>query len=132
MTNVTLHKIKRKHGACWALRWYGTDGKRYGESLGSCRKLPKRDAEALRRAKQGKLDCGVVRPDRPGRMTLDAFAEQYPGRRRRGDTGRGFLRGAPKLSAKTIRGHAMTLRYMVEHFGGDQAIEHAIGQSLEG
>lgn len=86
MTKVTLHKCKRaraptKNGAprsrtFWMLRWYGTDGCRYGEVIGGCDKLPKRDAEARRREKQSKLDCGVVRPDRPRRNTLADFLQQ--------------------------------------------------------
>ncbi len=76
MTRVTLHKVKRKRGASWVLRWFGNDGRRYGEAIGDARTMPKRDAEAERRAKQGKLDCRVESPDRPGAMTLDNFLKR--------------------------------------------------------
>lgn len=74
MTNVTLQKSRRRR--VWLLRWYGTDGRRYCETIGDARQMAKRDAEAVRRGKQSKLDCGVVKPDRPRRNTLADFLRQ--------------------------------------------------------
>jgi integrase len=84
MTKVTLHKVKRprppgKDGKdkpprqVWMLRWYGSDGKRYGETIGDCRKVSKREAGGRRREKQSKLDCHQESPDKPKRMTLAEF-----------------------------------------------------------
>ena len=111
MTKITLHQVARprprgRPRKVWMLRWYGTDGKRRGETLGECRTVSKRDAESVRRDKQSKLDCGVIKPDKPRRMTLAGFSDHYQERRRQGDTGRGFLRGAPKLGEATITDHA--------------------------
>ncbi len=79
MTKITLHQVARprprgRPRKVWMLRWYGTDGKRRGETLGECRTVSKRDAEAVRRDKQSKMDCGIVRPDKPARMTLQELA----------------------------------------------------------
>ncbi len=128
MTKITLNKVKRRGRtdrrvrAVWMLRWYGTDGKRYGETIGECKKLTKRDAEAIRRSKQSKLDCNIVRPDRPKKINLGVFLAHYQEQRRQGNTGRGFMRGAPKLSDATITAHTMTLRYLIKHFREDRAI----------
>jgi integrase len=78
MTKVTLHKVvrPRRNGTSrlvWTLRWYGTDGKRRGETVGDVKKVSRRQAQAARRAKQSKLDCGIERPERPRRMTLADF-----------------------------------------------------------
>ena len=108
MTKITLNKVKRKGRtdrrvrAVWMLRWYGTEGKRYGETIGDCKKMSKRDAQAVRRSRQSKLDCDIVGPDRPKKMTLGVFLGYYQEQRRQGNTGRGFMRGAPKLSDATI------------------------------
>ncbi len=123
MTKISLHKVKRKTGAVWMLRWYDSRGKRCGETIGKVGVMTKRQAEHARRQRQGKIDNGLAKLDRPERMTLGAFSEHYKDRRRQGDQGRGHLRGAPKLTEATITDHAMTLRYMVHHFGEDQAID---------
>lgn len=56
---ITLHKVKRKRGAAWALRWYGSRGKRYCETIGKGSVMTKRQAEAVRRDRQGKIDNGL-------------------------------------------------------------------------
>lgn len=74
MTRVELHQVKRGEGRkVWMLRWFGTDGKRYGETLGDVGDMSKRDAEAAQRAKQSSFDAGGVKVDKPRRMTLEAF-----------------------------------------------------------
>ena len=74
MTTIQLHKISRKSGAVYALRWHGTDGRRFFETLGSVRKMTKREAERARTAKEGDIAHGTVPRNRPQDMTLDAFA----------------------------------------------------------
>ena len=103
MTKVTLHKVSRPRPRgrprhVWMLRWYGTDGKRYGETLGEVGKVTKREVSAVRREKQSKFDCKLERPDKPKQMTLSEFHPYYLDRRQRGDAGRGHLRGFPKLA----------------------------------
>jgi hypothetical protein len=104
------------------LRWYGTDGKRYGETLGEVGKVTKREVSGVRREKQSKLDCKLEKPDKPKQMTLSEFHPYYLDRRRRGDAGRGHLRGFPKLAPKTILEHDMALRYLIQHFGPKKVI----------
>lgn len=86
MPKVTLHRLVRsgcseRPRRVWVLRWYGTDinpetgnSIRYSETIGDAGKMFKRDAESIRRAKQSKLDCRMVRPDKPKRVTLAELA----------------------------------------------------------
>ncbi|MEE9129667.1 MAG: hypothetical protein V3T84_06580 [Phycisphaerales bacterium] len=104
------------------LRW--TSGrKRCGETLDGVDQISKREAKARQRAKQSAFDSGTESPNRPDRMTLRQLIAYYPDRRRQFGKGRGHLRKAQKLSEATIDSHLMTLRYMVQFFGGDQAID---------
>ena len=130
MTKITLHKVKRKTGSVWMLRWFGREidpktgkPKRHGDTIGRIGMMTKRQAEHVRRQRQGKIDNGLAELDRPVQMTLGVFSEHYKDRRRQGDQGRDHLRGAPKLSEATIELHEMTLRYMIQHFGAGQAID---------
>ena len=42
MTKITLHKVKRKRGAVWMLRWYDSHGRRCGETIGKVGEITKR------------------------------------------------------------------------------------------
>ncbi|MEE9130600.1 MAG: tyrosine-type recombinase/integrase [Phycisphaerales bacterium] len=75
MTKITLHKVKRKRGSVWMLRWYDSRGRRCGETIGKVGVMTKRQAEAIRRDRQGKTDNGLATLDRPERMTLADFIE---------------------------------------------------------
>ena len=90
--------------------------------MGKLKEVSKREAQLQLREKQAAFDKGTQSPNRPDRMTLRQFIDQYPDRRRQGGDGKGYLREAPKLSEKTITHHLMTLRYLVKHFGNDKAI----------
>jgi len=51
MTRVSLYKTKRPTKGnpkrqVWQLRWIGTDGTRYCETIGDLSRMTKRDAEA--------------------------------------------------------------------------------------
>lgn len=85
MTKVTLKRVKRSgpNGVrlVWMLRWNDQHGGQPGETIGDAGRvngkgkvvsgqMSRRRAEAIRRDKQSKLDCGVIRADRPKRMTL--------------------------------------------------------------
>ena len=75
MTKITLHRVKRKRGAVWMLRWFDSRGHRCGETIGKLGVMTKRQAEAIRRERQGKVDNGLAKLDRPERMTLAEFIE---------------------------------------------------------
>ncbi len=70
---ITLHRVKRKTGAVWMLRWYDSRGKRCGETIGKVGVMTKRQAEHVRRERQGKLDNRLIPRDRPKRMALQEF-----------------------------------------------------------
>ncbi|MCP3903799.1 MAG: tyrosine-type recombinase/integrase [Planctomycetes bacterium] len=81
-TDVRLYQAKRPTRGdpkrkVWLIRWYGTDGRRYCETIGVVGKLTKREAEAIRRDKQSKIDCNVTRPNRPKRITLSALIDRH-------------------------------------------------------
>ena len=121
MTQVSLYKTKNGNNEVYLLRWYA-GGKRRSETIGKAKNLSKREAEAMRREKEKAFIKGTESPTRPDKMTLRQFLDQYADRRRQGDTGRGYLREAPKLDEETIEKHVMTLRYLIHHFGNDKAI----------
>lgn len=78
MSKVALYPTKQPIKSnpkrrVWQLRWIGDDCKRYGETVGEVGKMPKREAEAIRRAKQSRMDCGVIHSNRPERITLADF-----------------------------------------------------------
>ena len=77
-TNVSLKRAgrRRRDGRTyyvWQLRWHGRDGKHYCRSIGHAGQVSKREAERARRELQGKLDHGIVKPDRNDRLTLSQF-----------------------------------------------------------
>ncbi len=75
MATITLHNVKRTNRRIWMLRWYDSRGRRCGETIGKAGVMSKRQAEAIRRDRQGKTDNGLAKLDRPERMTLAQFAE---------------------------------------------------------
>ena len=81
MSKIALYKIGGRTKAnpkrqVWMLRWRGSDGKRYGKIIGDAGMMTKREAEHLRRQRQGKFDCHVIPVDQPKRITLSAFVAQ--------------------------------------------------------
>ena len=87
MTTVTLQRNKRKlrptkkgedrYRKVWQLRWYGTDGRRYCETIGDAKTMAKRDAEAVRREKQTDFDSDRENPVAPDKVTVSDLVEQY-------------------------------------------------------
>lgn len=57
----------------WTLRWRGTDGKRYSESIGTVGEMTKNEAETARRAKEQAISSGAVLRDKPQAMSLGEF-----------------------------------------------------------
>ncbi len=77
-TKVELHKrhVKYRSGGkavFWTLRWWGTDGKRYSESIGKVGEMTKNEAETCRREKETAIGSGRIRRNRPKAMTLREF-----------------------------------------------------------
>ncbi|MCH8165392.1 MAG: hypothetical protein IH889_07265 [Planctomycetes bacterium] len=116
-----------KHVSYYVLRWPSTNGKMQEQSIGRSRKsggkLTRAEAEEHRQKKEHDIGAGRVPVNKPQRMTLADFSEHYKQRRRQGDRGRGYLRGAPKLQETTIAEHDMTLRYMMLHFGDNHTLD---------
>ena len=78
MTTVRLKRFKRarpngKVRHVWMLRWNDSHGRDCGETIGDCRTMTLRKAEAIRRDRQGKIDNRLVSRDRPKRMALQEF-----------------------------------------------------------
>jgi integrase len=55
----------------YVLRWHGTDGKDYSESLGRVGRITKNEAETRRREKEASLLIGQSPRDKPKPITLD-------------------------------------------------------------
>ena len=80
MINVQLQKRTKTTKAngksqYWTLRWYGSDGRRYSESIGLVGKMTRNAAESRRREKEAKINAGQVARDKPREITLAAFIE---------------------------------------------------------
>lgn len=81
MTNLTLKQVERKRPRgqpsywVWMLRWKAPDGKECGETLGRCSKMTRKTADAIKRKRQGELDCGVISPNRTKPVTLAELVE---------------------------------------------------------
>ncbi len=75
---VELHKrtVKYPSGVkvvYWTLRWWGTNGKRFSESVGRVGEMTKAAAETCRREKELAIGAGNIRRDRPRPVTLAEF-----------------------------------------------------------
>ncbi len=76
--SIDLYKCRRPTRSnpkrqVWQLRWFGTDGKRYCETIGGCARMTKLDAQAIRREHQSKIDAGLAPVDRPRSIGLKEF-----------------------------------------------------------
>ncbi len=77
---VELHRrnVKLPSGGraqYWTLRWWGTDGRRFSESLGRVGEVTKSEAETARREKEQAIGGGRIMRNRPKEMTLAEFVE---------------------------------------------------------
>jgi len=96
--HVQLNKrrVKLKNGSVvvyWTLRWPGTTGKWHSESVGKVGEMTKAQAETLRREKEGSMNMGLVRRDRPRDITLKEYLDLD------------YERIKPDLKLNTIEGH---------------------------
>jgi integrase len=77
---VELHKrnVKLPSGGkaqYWTLRWWGTDGRRFSESIGRIGEVTKSEAESARREKEQLIGGGRIKRNRPRETTLAEFVE---------------------------------------------------------
>jgi integrase len=86
----------------WAVRWFGSDGKRFSRSFKS-----KKEADRYAESKQAEVRKG--RGDQPRSVTIAEFARMYLD-----------LRGDLAAATKVEQGR--TLRFMNEFFGGQMAV----------
>ena len=92
----------RKRAFRWAVRWFGSDGKRYSKSF-------KTRKEAERYAEIKQLETRNGKADPPEALELKEFARMYI--EIRGD-----------LKASSLDEHRRTLTYLQEHFGPERLI----------
>lgn len=71
--NPKTEELEKTYRHVWMLRWDDSRGRDCGETIGDCKLMPKRKAEAIRRDRQGKLDNKLIPRDRPQKMALQEF-----------------------------------------------------------
>ena len=106
---VTLSKQARKYNGrtyqYWYIRWYGSDGRRRGKSLGRTDRMSERQARKLCQQKEMELRASPGRRDVSRSPLLGEFVKRYLEGRRN------------ELAAGTLELHERTGRYLVAHFG---------------
>jgi len=92
----------RKRAFRWAVRWFGSDGKRYSKSFET-----RKEAEQFAEVKQLEIRDG--RADPPDWLGLEKFGKMYV--EIRGD-----------LKASSLGEHRRTLRFLQEYFGPQRLV----------
>jgi hypothetical protein len=87
----------RKRSFRWAVRWFGSDGKRYSKSFKT-----RKEAERFAESKQSEIHNGKADP--PEALGLEEFGKMYV--EVRGD-----------LRPSTMREHSRTLGFLQDYFG---------------
>lgn len=100
-----------KQYSYWVIRWYGSDGKRHGKTLGRTDELSRRQAEKLRQKKELELQSNPGRRDVSRSPDLGEFVSRYLADRK------------VELAAGTYELHERTGRYLVAHFGDRRRLE---------
>ena len=111
--NLVRQTVKTKDSTYvyWYLRWFGSDGKYHGKSIGRVGKLSKRHAEKLRQQKQIEL---AERPERRNisrACILSEYLNSY------------FDSRKSELADGTYRLHQYTARYLLVFFGEGRRID---------
>ncbi len=110
--NLTRHKVKGH--IYWCLRWFGSDGKHHGTSIGRAdgpEKISRRHAEIKRSEKEQELDLHPARRDVCRSFTLGRFLEGYLASRKH------------ELAPGTFELHSHTARYLEAFFGSNHQID---------
>ena len=131
MITVELHKRKAtlasgKAATYWTLRWYGSDGRRYSQSVGRTDKITKSAAEAKRREKEAMINSGQVSRDKPRDITLEQFIA-YDLEASRLDLKRSSLesiRHAGAHATAALGPHVLLSKITKAHVGSHQALRH--------
>jgi len=93
-------KWPRKRAFRWAVRWFGTDGKRYSKSFKT-----RKEAERYSKKTQTSMDKG--KPNKPEKITLGDFKREHER----------VMRG--QVADKTLKDHIRVLRFFGDHIGND-------------
>lgn len=112
---VELHKraVRYRSGesaSFWTLRWWGSDGKRYSESVGRVGEITKNQAETARREKEHAIGGGKEPRDKPRPMTIAALI----------DHDREAIRGTAK--ADTLQSVKHAGAHAVQAWGADKLL----------
>jgi len=106
-------KISGKTYRYWCLRWFGSDGRQRGESIGRVdgpHKLSHRQAELKRFQKEHEINRHPGRRDISRDYTLESFLADYISSR------------TPELAPGTLELHKLTAKYLLEYFGKGRRI----------
>jgi integrase len=121
---IYLKRAKRRRKGLsprlvWVLRWFTSDGVERFETIGECKDMPRRQAQAIQRQRQGEMDGGAFPRDRPRKLSLGDF--------------RAYLIDAIEGDVKpaTLDSYDLALRQLEALLGGDFAtadvtVEHVL------
>lgn len=114
MVSLVTQTAKKASGVAssyYQLRWFGSDGKRYSQSIGRTDKLSKRQAEKQRQAKELELrqKPGLRNPGRIPLLT--DFLETYLASRR------------SELAPGSLELHERTAKYLKGYLGEDRRLD---------
>ena len=70
-------KTAKKVYEYWLLRWWGTDGKEHGTSIGRTNKISRRQAEKIKRAKESEFQTHPSRRKHKRAPYLGEYLETY-------------------------------------------------------
>jgi len=90
----------RKRAFRWAVRWFGSDGKRYSRSFKT-----RKEADRYAKKIQASIDKG--KPDKPKKITLGAFKSEHETVMR------------SQVANKTLKDHIRALRLFAYHVGSN-------------
>lgn len=111
---VSLSRHKSKNHTYWCLRWFSSDGRQRGQSIGRAdgpNKLSRRQAEVKRARKEQEIRECPGRRDITQAPTLSQFLEIYLASRR------------AELSPGTLELHQQTAKYLLAYFQHDPRID---------
>ncbi|MHC4436946.1 MAG: tyrosine-type recombinase/integrase [Planctomycetota bacterium] len=102
----------KKRAFRWAVRWFGTNGKRYSKSF-------KTRKEADRHAKEIQVKVEKGKPDKPKRITLGSFKSEHER----------IMRN--QIAHKTLMDHVRALKVLVDYIGSDISLVHIKARHAE-
>jgi integrase len=111
--NLVKQKVKTKKDTYeyWYVRWFGTDGKYHGKSIGRVDRMSRRQAEKIRQQKVIELMEHPGRRNVSRAFRLSEYIQLY------------FNSRKTELASGTIVLHQMTTRYLLGFFGENRRID---------